>query len=44
MNTVWSHLHVESKNDQLIETESRVWLPGAGGWRNWGEELVKVRR
>ena len=29
--TVWSHLYVESKNAEPIETESRVVMPGAGG-------------
>lgn len=29
-----------SKNAQLMETEGRMWLPGAGGWGD-GEMLVK---
>jgi hypothetical protein len=32
-NSVWSHLHVKSKKVKLINAESRMWFPGAGGER-----------
>ena len=39
-NTVWSHIYVESKKDELIQAESRIVVARAGGGGN-GEMLVK---
>ena len=39
-NTAWSHLHVESKIENLQKQRVEWWLPGAGGDGN-GEMYVK---
>ena len=35
---VWVHLHEIHRGVKFIETESRMWFPGAGRWggRRWG--------
>ena len=41
-DTIWYHLHVESKRAKIMETESRRVVVTVGGeWRDDGEILVE---